>query len=99
MCTFISSLLELKNKFDVFAFDQWGVLHDGKRAYEGAINCVMELSQTSSKIYIITNSGKRENDNLNQLWKNQVGKTKLWGLMISLLKQKPNAAANTSVLL
>ena len=53
MCIFISSLLELKNKFDVFAFDQWGVLHDGDRAYEGAIKCIEALSQTSSKIYII----------------------------------------------
>lgn len=67
MCIFISSLLELKNKIDVFAFDQWGVLHDGERAYDGAIKCIEELSQTSSKIYIITNSGKRENDNLNRI--------------------------------
>ena len=69
MCKFIPSLSDLKNKIDVFAFDQWGVLHDGEHPYKGAINCIKDLSQTSSKIYIITNSGKREKDNLSRIVK------------------------------
>ena len=67
MSVFISSLSELENKIDAFAFDQWGVLHDGKRPYGGAIDCIKKLSQTPAKIYIITNSGKREKDNISRI--------------------------------
>ena len=67
MSKFISSLSEINNKIDTFAFDQWGVLHDGTNPYEGAINCIREISETSSEIFIITNSGKREKDNLNRI--------------------------------
>ena len=64
MSVFFSSFLELKEKFKVFAFDQWGVLHDGTKPYNGAIECIKNLSKNNATIFILTNSGKREKENL-----------------------------------
>ena len=33
----------LSTKFDYFIVDQWGVLHDGKTSYEGAIEALEGL--------------------------------------------------------
>ena len=33
----IESILEISNKYDAIVFDQYGVLHDGKIPYLGAI--------------------------------------------------------------
>ena len=64
MSVFFSSFLDLKEKFKVFAFDQWGVLHDGTKPYNGAIECIKNLSKNNATIFILTNSGKREKENL-----------------------------------
>ena len=44
----ISSLSEIINKYDLFIIDQWGVMHDGKKGYPSAINCI-------EKLYLIPN--------------------------------------------
>ena len=35
--TGLTSLLALAERYDVFLLDQFGVIHDGKNAYEGAV--------------------------------------------------------------
>ena len=42
MTEIINNISEISQKYDAIVFDQWGVLHDGKLAYEGVIACLEE---------------------------------------------------------
>ena len=55
-CTGISSFAE---RYDGFAIDQWGVLHDGQQAYPGAVDCLERLAALGKRVVVLTNSGKR----------------------------------------
>jgi len=63
----ISSLKELSNKYDAFFFDQWGVVHDGKKIFQEAELIFKYLQNLNKKIFIISNSGKRGIDNTNRM--------------------------------
>ncbi len=49
--------------FDHFLIDQFGVLHDGSRAYDGAIDCLDRLKAAGKTVVLLSNSGKRANAN------------------------------------
>ena len=38
----LTSLLDLADQYDAFLLDQFGVIHDGKTAYDGAVEAVSE---------------------------------------------------------
>ena len=50
---------ELARHYDGFLIDQWGVLHDGQRAFPGAARCLRELEAMGKVVVLISNSGKR----------------------------------------
>jgi HAD superfamily hydrolase (TIGR01459 family) len=50
--------------YDGFILDQWGVLHDGTRPYAGAAECLQRLHAAGKRMVVLSNSGKREADNL-----------------------------------
>jgi HAD superfamily hydrolase (TIGR01459 family) len=54
----------LAARYDGFILDQWGVLHDGTRPYAGAAECLQRLHAAGKRIVVLSNSGKREADNL-----------------------------------
>ena len=54
----LKSLSEIIDKFDTYIIDQWGVMHDGQKAYPGAKKCVDKLNQLGKKMVIISNSSK-----------------------------------------
>ena len=39
--------------------DQFGVLHDGKVAYPGAVDAVQRWAQAGVRVYILSNSSRR----------------------------------------
>jgi HAD superfamily hydrolase (TIGR01459 family) len=51
-------------RYDGFILDQWGVLHDGTRPYAGAAECLQRLRAAGKRIVVLSNSGKREAENL-----------------------------------
>ncbi|MDG1947518.1 MAG: TIGR01459 family HAD-type hydrolase [Amylibacter sp.] len=59
----IERILEISNKYDAVVFDQFGVLHDGKIPYFGAIECLSALKKIGLKLAVLSNSGKRSNPN------------------------------------
>jgi HAD superfamily hydrolase (TIGR01459 family) len=59
-----ASLAPLAARFDGFILDQWGVLHDGTRPYAGAAECLARLRAAGKRIVVLSNSGRREADNL-----------------------------------
>ena len=54
----------LARDFDGFIVDQWGVLHDGTRAYAGAIECLGQLRAAGKHVAILSNTGRREAANV-----------------------------------
>lgn len=61
------SFAELSEKFDIFFFDQFGVLHDGSTPYPGALAALMTLKSADKTVVILSNSGKSETDNGSRL--------------------------------
>jgi ribonucleotide monophosphatase NagD (HAD superfamily) len=50
------SLTELKDKYDGFILDQFGVMHNGSTGLPGAPECVAELYKQGKKLVILSNS-------------------------------------------
>lgn len=60
---------ELCDSYTGYIIDQWGVLHDGVRPYEGVMEALTELKNRNKQIVILSNSGKRAEDNAKRLHK------------------------------
>ena len=60
----VAGMARLAEAFDGFILDQWGVLHDGTRSYAGAAECLARLRSCGKRIVVLSNSGKREDYNL-----------------------------------
>jgi HAD superfamily hydrolase (TIGR01459 family) len=65
--TDVAGLAELADRYDTFVFDQWGVLHDGNRLYEGVLPSLAELAELGKEIIILTNSSKSAIRNIERL--------------------------------
>lgn len=59
----IERLSEIADQYDLFLVDQFGVLHDGRTAYPGAIDGLAGLASNGCKIVVLTNSGKGAAEN------------------------------------
>ncbi|MBI3916733.1 MAG: TIGR01459 family HAD-type hydrolase [Betaproteobacteria bacterium] len=60
----VTGVSALAAAYDGFIVDQWGVLHDGTRPYAGAIECLERLRAAGKRVVVLSNSGKREAENL-----------------------------------
>jgi len=54
---------EISDSYTGFLIDQWGVLHDGEKPYPGVIEALESLKARKKQIIVISNSGKREENN------------------------------------
>jgi len=64
---FIDGLARIAESYDVFLIDQWGVLHDGRRPYPGAADCLRRLAAAGKQVVVISNSGKRSAANVRRM--------------------------------
>eukprot|EP00752_Nemacystus_decipiens_P006485 g5839.t1 len=56
----IAGIRELSDRYDGFILDQFGVLHDGRDALPGAVECLEELRSKGKRLVILSNTSKRE---------------------------------------
>ena len=63
-CAGLSALIDA---YDGYIVDQWGVLHDGIRPYPEARECLQRLRAAGKHVVILSNSGRREADNIRLL--------------------------------
>ena len=63
----IGGLGEIADRYDVFLFDQYGVLHDGQRPYAGTVAVLSRLLAQGARCVVVTNSGKRSDANRERL--------------------------------
>ncbi len=59
----LGGLKEIAGNYDLFLVDQFGVLHDGHAAYEGAARALQELKAAGKTVVLLSNSGKRSTPN------------------------------------
>jgi HAD superfamily hydrolase (TIGR01459 family) len=64
LCQGISDLCD---SYTGYLIDQWGVLHDGTRPYEGVLEALAELKSRKKQLILLSNSGKRVDDNIKRL--------------------------------
>ncbi len=55
----LERLSAIAGEFDGFLIDQFGVIHDGRTLYPGALEVLAGLAAASKPVVILTNSGKR----------------------------------------
>lgn len=60
----IAGLGTVAERYDGFILDQWGVLHDGKTPYPGALECLKALREAGKRVVVLSNSGKRNDYNV-----------------------------------
>ena len=65
----IQSLSDLIDDYDLFLFDQWGVIHDGKNIFPNAEEVFLHLQNLKKQVIIISNSGKKSSDNISRMKK------------------------------
>ena len=51
----LTNLAAVANRYDCLLLDQFGVIHDGKTAYPGAVAAVSDIQQRGKKICVIEN--------------------------------------------
>ena len=65
--SFCDGLYDLVDSYDGFILDQWGVLHDGIKPYDGILNALRQLKANNKQVIILSNSGKRSDYNKQRL--------------------------------
>lgn len=65
----LDGLAALAERYDVFLLDQFGVLHDGRQPYPGAVEALSALKRAGKTVALISNSGKRAEPNERRLLK------------------------------
>jgi HAD superfamily hydrolase (TIGR01459 family) len=70
---FCQGISDISDSYAGFIIDQWGVLHNGEEAYDGVVDCLRELKNRNKYIIILSNSGKRAEQNKERLKKIGIG--------------------------
>lgn len=63
----IAGIEPLVERYDGFLLDQFGVLHDGQRAFPGALAALESIRDAGRRVVILSNSGKRAAPNVERL--------------------------------
>ena len=63
MTQFLDEISTIASNYDAIVLDQWGVLHDGRAPYSGAVDCLEKLAARGIRLAVLSNSGKRSAPN------------------------------------
>jgi HAD superfamily hydrolase (TIGR01459 family) len=80
---FCSGLADLASRYRGFIVDQWGVLHDGAAPYADALDCLTQLRAAGKRVVLLSNSGRRNAFNRDQLAELGIGPELYDGLVTS----------------
>ncbi|MEM7651020.1 MAG: TIGR01459 family HAD-type hydrolase [Pseudomonadota bacterium] len=70
---FCNGISDISDSYSGFIIDQWGVLHNGEKPYDGVVECLKELKSRKKHIIILSNSGKRAEENKERMKKIGIG--------------------------
>ena len=97
---FAKGMKEIASQYDGFIIDQWGVIHDGKTFYHGALETLVQLRDLGKPVVILTNSRKIAQRNIDRLTSMSVSRDMYTDLISSaellrdLLVERPQAPWN-----
>lgn len=77
------SFSELIHRYDAFILDQFGVMHDGVNALDGAVDCVRELHKSGKTLIILSNTSAPSQAALQKLPKFGFDETHFLGAVTS----------------
>ncbi|GAQ85785.1 haloacid dehalogenase-like hydrolase (HAD) superfamily protein [Klebsormidium nitens] len=63
----LDGLRHVADDYKVWLLDQFGVLHDGRKAYPGTVDAVRQLAERGAQLLIISNSSKRASVTISKL--------------------------------
>jgi HAD superfamily hydrolase (TIGR01459 family) len=78
----LDGIAALAERYDGFLLDQWGVLHDGRAAYPGALEALCRLRALGKRVVVISNSGRRSAANVATMEQLGFGR-ELWDDLVS----------------
>lgn len=91
----------MAERFDHFIIDQFGVLHDGVRPYDGAPEALLLLKEAGKQVLLLSNSGKRSAPNEARLaklgfaagsWDHFISSGEIaWGVLDGMLAERTGA--------
>ena len=55
----VDGLSQIASDHETFLLDMWGVMHDGSKPYDGALDAVKRLKDHGKRVIILSNSSKR----------------------------------------
>lgn len=58
----LKGIREIVEKYDGFILDQYGVLHDGQKAFDGVTECLDLLKKAKKRIIVLSNTSRRSKD-------------------------------------
>ena len=64
---FCEGISDISDSYAGFIIDQWGVLHDGVKAFDGVVDCLKQLKDRKKYVIILSNSGKRADLNAERM--------------------------------
>jgi len=70
---FCQGISDISDSYSAFIIDQWGVIHNGEKLYEGVLDCLEQLKSRNKHVIILSNSGKRAEENTERMRKLGVG--------------------------
>ena len=56
---FADGIGSFADRYEGFLLDQWGVIHDGRRALPEAVEALTELKRRNKRLVVLSNSGRR----------------------------------------
>ena len=54
---FVDGIGAFADRYEGFLLDQWGVIHDGRRALPEAVAALAELKRRNKRLVVLSNSG------------------------------------------
>ncbi|WP_326646435.1 TIGR01459 family HAD-type hydrolase [Streptomyces anthocyanicus] len=63
----LAGFADLIDHYDAFVLDQWGVLHEGNRLFDGVLPLLAEMARRDKEVMILTNSSKSSIRNVRRL--------------------------------
>lgn len=63
----LDSMKNIYQNYDLFIFDLWGVVHNGVKAFDGAIHILQFLKDQEKPVYFLSNAPRRKDAAIAQL--------------------------------
>src|SRR5262245_26639876 len=60
MVQFLNGIEELVSSYDGVIADLWGVVHDGARVFDGAVECLIKLAGHGVRVAFVSNTSRSE---------------------------------------